>query len=100
LCRQNGERGEPSISTLGVRNFITGDVRMTAEVDEKARAIWKWYPVRRRCRAAAIEAMKQYRYAPATKEGKGVASQVRGYDQVLVYSVAKKLLVLVSSLQL
>jgi protein TonB len=61
-----------------MRNFITGDVRMTAEVYEKGRVRnMEVVSGPKALRAAAIEAMKQYQYAPATKNGKGVASQVR-----------------------
>jgi len=61
-----------------MNNFITGDVRLKAEVDERGQ-------VRNievisgpaALRPAAIEAMKQYEYAPATKGGRGIVSTVQ-----------------------
>lgn len=60
-----------------MRNFITGDVRLKAEVNENGHVRNMTVvsgPVA--LRPAAIEAMKQYEYVPATKGGKGVASEV------------------------
>ncbi|HEY2119600.1 MAG TPA: TonB family protein [Candidatus Acidoferrum sp.] len=61
-----------------MRGFITGDVRLKAEVDETGK-IRNMEVVSgpAALRPAAIEAMKQYEYAPATKGGKGIASQVK-----------------------
>ncbi len=72
------KEASPVYPPWAMRNFITGDVRMTAEVDEKGRVRnMEVVSGPKALRAAAIEAMKQYQYAPATKNGKGVASQVR-----------------------
>lgn len=61
-----------------MRGFITGDVRLQAEVDATGQ-IGKLDVISgpAALRPAAIEAMKQYVYAPATKGGKGVASTVK-----------------------
>jgi TonB family protein len=61
-----------------MRGFITGDVRLKADVDENGK-IRNMEVVSgpAALRPAAIEAMKQYEYAPATKGGKGIASQVK-----------------------
>jgi TonB family protein len=61
-----------------MRSFITGDVTLKAEVDEHGK-------VRKMevmsgptaLRGAALEALKQYQYAAATRGGKGVSSEVR-----------------------
>ena len=60
-----------------MRNFITGDVRITAEVGANGR-VGKVTVISgpAALRAAAIEAMKQYEYESATKGGKPVSSQV------------------------
>lgn len=61
-----------------MRNFITGDVRLKAEVDEKGKLRSLQVvsgPVA--LREAAIEAFKQYEYTPATRNGKGVTSEVK-----------------------
>jgi protein TonB len=60
-----------------MRNFITGDVRITAEVGADGR-VGKVTVISgpAALRAAAIEAMKHYEYEPATKGGKPVSSQV------------------------
>jgi TonB family protein len=61
-----------------MRNFITGDVRLKADVDETGN-IRNMEVVSgpAALRPAAIEAMKQYEYAPATKGARGVTSQVK-----------------------
>jgi TonB family protein len=61
-----------------MRNFITGDVRLKADVDETGK-IRNMEVVSgpAALRPAAMEAMKQYEYAPATKGGKGIASEVK-----------------------
>ncbi len=60
-----------------MRNFITGDVRITAEVGPDGHVdkitVISGPPA---FRAAAVEAMKQYEYEPATKGGKAIPSQV------------------------
>ena len=60
-----------------MRNFITGDVRITAEVRPDGRVgkvtVISGPPA---LRAAAVEAMKQYEYEPATQGGKPQPSQI------------------------
>ena len=60
-----------------MRNFITGDVRITAEVGANGHVgkvtVISGPPA---LRAAAIEAMQRYEYEPATKGGKPIPSQV------------------------
>jgi len=60
-----------------MRNFITGDVRITAEVAADGH-VGKVTVISgpAALRSAAIEAMKQYEYEPATKGGKPISSQV------------------------
>ena len=60
-----------------MRNFITGDVRITAEVGADGR-VGKVTVISgpTALRAAAVEAMQQYEYEPATKGGKSIPSQV------------------------
>lgn len=60
-----------------MRNFITGDVRINAEVGADGH-IGKVTVISgpAALREAAVEAMKRYEYDPATKGGKAVASQV------------------------
>ena len=60
-----------------MRNFITGDVRISAEVGADGH-VGKVTVISgpAALRAAAIEAMKQYEYEPATKGGKPIPSQV------------------------
>ncbi len=60
-----------------MRNFITGDVRLSAVVDAEGKVksvevLFGPAPLRE----AAIEAMKQYEYLPATEGGKPVESKV------------------------
>jgi TonB family protein len=61
-----------------MNNFITGDVKLKAEVDEKGH-IWNIEVISgpAALRPAAMEAMKQFEYAPATKGGRGISSQVK-----------------------
>ena len=60
-----------------MNNFITGDVRLKADLDEKGKIRdVEVISGPAALRPAAIEAMKQYEYAPATKGGRAVASQV------------------------
>ena len=61
-----------------MRNYITGDVRLDAVVEADGRVgamsvVSGPAPLR----AAAMEALKQYKYSAATQNGKGVASHVR-----------------------
>ncbi len=68
----------PEYPPEAMRNFITGDVIMKAEVDEKG-IIRDMEVVSgpKALRSAAIDAIKQYEYAPATKGGRAVPSQIR-----------------------
>ncbi len=61
-----------------MRNFITGDVRIDAEVGADGR-VGKVAVISgpTALREAAVEAMKQYEYEAATRGGKAVASHVR-----------------------
>ncbi len=68
----------PEYPPDAMRNFITGDVKLKAEVDEKG----KLQNVQvvsgpAALRESAIAAFKQYEYAAATRGGKGVGSEVR-----------------------
>jgi protein TonB len=60
-----------------MRNFITGDVRITAEVAADGH-VGKVTVISgpAALRAAAVDAMKQYEYEPATKGGKPVPCEV------------------------
>jgi protein TonB len=60
-----------------MRSFITGDVRaeVVVEADGHIGEI-KVLSGPQRLREAAVAALKQYQYAPATQGGKGVASKV------------------------
>jgi TonB family protein len=60
-----------------MRRFITGDVRISAEVEASGR-VGRVTVISgpAMLRDAAVEAMKRYEYEPATKGGKAVASQV------------------------
>jgi TonB family protein len=60
-----------------MRRFITGDVRINAEVEASGR-VGRVTVISgpAMLRDAAVEAMKRYEYEPATKGGKAVASQV------------------------
>jgi TonB family protein len=58
-------------------NFITGDVRAEAMVEPDGRVgEVKVLSGPKPLREAAVEALKQYQYAPATQGGKAVASKV------------------------
>jgi TonB family protein len=60
-----------------MRSFITGDVRaeLVVEADGRIGEI-KVLSGPKPLREAAVEALRQYQYAPATQGGKGVASKV------------------------
>lgn len=61
-----------------MRNFITGDVIMKAEVDEKGHVRnMEVVSGPKALRDAAMEALRKYEYQPATKGGKGVATWVK-----------------------
>jgi periplasmic protein TonB len=69
---------EPMYPVEALQNFITGDVKVSAEVDASGR-VDKVNVISgpAALREAAVEAMKKYQYEPATRGGKPVASQVR-----------------------
>jgi len=60
-----------------MRNFITGDVRIAAEVGADGH-VGKVTVISgpSALRAAAVEAMQRYEYEPATKGGRPIPSQV------------------------
>jgi protein TonB len=68
---------KPVYPPNAMRNFITGDVRITAEVRPDGHVgkvtVISGPPA---LRAAAVEAMKQYEYEPATQGGKPQPSQI------------------------
>jgi TonB family protein len=60
-----------------MRHYITGDVRLEVQVDAKGRVGAMniiFGPAA--FRQAAMDALRQYEYAPATQGGKPVASKV------------------------
>ena len=61
-----------------MRNFITGDVRLKADIDAEGKIgnieVVSGPPD---LLPAALDAMKQYVYAPATKGGRGIVSTVK-----------------------
>jgi TonB family protein len=60
-----------------MRNYITGDVKLDAMVEADGRVgAMSVLSGPAPLRAAAMEALKQYKYAPATQNGKGVTSHV------------------------
>jgi TonB family protein len=60
-----------------MRNYITGDVKLDAMVEADGRVgAMSVLSGPAALRAAAMEALKQYKYAPATQNGKGVTSHV------------------------
>jgi protein TonB len=69
---------KPVYPPNAMRSFITGDVRIAAEVGTNGH-VGKVAVISgpAALREAAVEAMKQYEYEPATKGGKAVASQVK-----------------------
>ncbi len=68
---------QPVYPPDAMRNYITGDVRMEAEVDAAGRVgAMKILVGPEALRQAAKDALKQYEYAPATQGGKAVASKV------------------------
>ncbi len=68
---------KPVYPPNAMRNFITGDVRITAEVRPDGHVgkvtVISGPPA---LREAAVEAMKQYEYEPSTKGGKPQPSQI------------------------
>jgi TonB family protein len=69
---------QPVYPPDAMRSFITGDVKLKAELDARGK-VGKIEVVSgpSALREAAQEALKQYQYAPATKAGKGVPSEVQ-----------------------
>jgi protein TonB len=60
-----------------MRSYITGDVRIEAEVDRQGHVgAMKVLLGPQQFRQAAMDALKQYEYEPATQGGKPVASKV------------------------
>ncbi len=67
----------PVYPSDAMRHYITGDVRLEAEVDARGRVGAMniiFGPAA--FRQAAMDALRQYQYVPATQEGKPVASKV------------------------
>jgi TonB family protein len=68
---------QPIYPPDAMRNYITGDVRIEAEVDKQGRVgAMKVLLGPAQFRQVAMDALKQYEYAPATQGGKAVASKV------------------------
>lgn len=68
---------QPVYPPDAMRNFITGDVRLSAVVDAKGHVTSiEVISGPAALRQAAIDAMKQYEYSPATKGGHPVDSKV------------------------
>jgi len=68
---------QPIYPPDAMRNYITGDVRIEAEVDKRGQiGAMKVLLGPRQFRQVAMDALKQYEYAPATQGGKPVASKV------------------------
>jgi TonB family protein len=60
-----------------MRNYITGDVRIEADVDKQGHiGAMKILLGPQQFRQVAMDALKQYEYEPATQGGKAVASKV------------------------
>ena len=68
---------QPIYPPDAMRNYITGDVRIEAEVDKQGRiGAMKVLLGPKQFRQVAMDALQQYEYAPATQGGKPVASKV------------------------
>jgi TonB family protein len=68
---------QPIYPPDAMRNYITGDVRIEAEVDKQGQiGSMKILLGPKQFRQVAMDALKQYEYAPATQGGKPVASKV------------------------
>jgi TonB family protein len=68
---------QPIYPPDAMRNYITGDVRIEAEVDKHGQiGTMKILLGPKQFRQVAMDALKQYEYAPATQGGKPVASKV------------------------
>jgi TonB family protein len=68
---------QPIYPPDAMRNYITGDVRIEAEVDKHGRiGAMKILLGPKQFRQVAMEALRQYEYEPATQGGRAVASKV------------------------
>jgi len=68
---------QPIYPPDAMRNYITGDVRIEAEVDKQGRiGAMKILLGPAQFRQVAMDALRQYEYLPATQGGKPVASKV------------------------
>ena len=68
---------QPIYPPDAMRNYITGDVRIEAEVDKQGHiGAMKILLGPKQFRQVAMDALKQYEYAPATQGGKPVTSKV------------------------
>lgn len=68
---------QPIYPPDAMRNYITGDVRIEAEVDKQGHiGAMKILLGPKQFRQVAMDALKQYAYAPATQGGKPVTSKV------------------------
>ena len=68
---------QPIYPPDAMRNYITGDVRIEAEVDKQGRiGAMKILLGPKQFRQVAMDALRQYEYTPATQGGKPVASKV------------------------
>jgi len=68
---------QPIYPPDAMRNYITGDVRIEAEVDKQGRVgAMKILLGPKQFRQVAMDALRQYEYAPATQGGRPVASKV------------------------
>jgi len=68
---------QPVYPPDAMRSYITGDVRIEADVDKQGHiGAMKILLGPKQFRQVAMDALKQYEYAPATQGGKSVASKV------------------------
>ena len=68
---------QPIYPPDAMRNYITGDVRIEAEVDKQGRiGAMKVLLGPKQFRQVAMDALRQYEYAPATQGGKPLSSKV------------------------
>ena len=68
---------QPIYPPDAMRNYITGDVRIEAEVDKQGRiGAMKVLLGPKQFRQVAMDALRQYEYAPATQGGRPVVSKV------------------------
>jgi TonB family protein len=68
---------QPIYPPDAMRSYITGDVRIEAEVDKRGQiGAMKILLGPKQFRQVAMDALQQYEYAPATQGGKPVASKV------------------------